>query len=284
MSHVSGVLRPNGNRPYIEGPDGARHFEGERIWDGYLTHWADREVNARTLPQKDYETDRPIVLIWPRAEESAPCVELYYNEKLSQYWESMMGHIALNVNGLIFNFSNLLNENEIITPEEYFFRPALGEFAPLPGKGKWGFDEAKRPYFDKFGRLFMRSIHVLRIEGLDLAAMEKHLRASLETIHNSPRDPKHPENYAQFSVTRRSCATFSRDGLRAGGLKFVAGIMPRDLFVSAAHAVRKQQLKSTIYKLNQLVVPECPVSAPTRLTNIRNYFRANLRYDPSPVT
>ncbi|MCE9597146.1 MAG: hypothetical protein K8S54_04185 [Spirochaetia bacterium] len=224
MSKISGILRANNGKPFIELADGSRHFEGERIWDGYLTHWADRHVHARTVPQKDYQTNRPIVLIWPQIDPVTSCVELYYNEKLSQYWESMMGHIALNVNGLIFNFSNLLNENEISSPEEYFYRPALGEFAPLPGKGKWGFDESNRPYYDKFGRLFMRSIHVLRIEGLDLVAMENQMRASLEQIHASPKDPR-------------------------------------------------------IYKLDQLVVPECPRSAPTRLTNIRNYFRSNLKYE-----
>ena len=44
--------------------------------------------------------------------------------------------MAVNVNGAIFNFSHKINENEVMRNEEYFFRPALGEFAPHPVTGR----------------------------------------------------------------------------------------------------------------------------------------------------
>ena len=54
------------------------------------------------------------------------------NERLTKYFVSYLGHTAVNVNGSIFNFSHLMNENEIMGKEEYFYRPALSEFAPSP--------------------------------------------------------------------------------------------------------------------------------------------------------
>ena len=45
-----------------------------------------------------------------------------------------------------------MNENEVITPEENFYRPALGEFAPSPTTGRFALDENSRNYYDKFGR------------------------------------------------------------------------------------------------------------------------------------
>lgn len=54
-------------------------------------------------------------VMWP--DEPVPdesVVELYFNEHLVKYPVSFLGHLAVNVNGTIFNFSHLMNENEMI--------------------------------------------------------------------------------------------------------------------------------------------------------------------------
>jgi len=271
---VSGILTALKNSIFLKGSRGERHFQKDHIWTGYTKHWLNQKLFGRTLPQKDYQNNRPIVILWPEEKISEPYVDLLYNEKLTHYWESMMGHVAIDVNGKIFNFSNALNENEIITREEYFYRPALGEFAPDPIKGKTGIDEKGRPYYDKFGRLFMRTIHVLRIYDLDHEHLTKLLNQTLSQIHSSPIDPQHPENYAQFSVFKRSCSTFIRDALRLSGLPEVSGIMPRDLFINVAyHVMVQRKMRARLFRMPQLQVDEAPMSLPTRITVPTNWFR-----------
>ena len=78
---------------------------------------------ARELPQLDYKTDQPIIIMWPdESPPSEPVVDFYYNERLVKYPASLFGHNAININGNIYNFSHLMNENEIITPEEFIYR------------------------------------------------------------------------------------------------------------------------------------------------------------------
>lgn len=279
MDFVRGILTEENGTAFLKGEK--EHFKGERIWDGYKKHWMGRPLRGRTLPQRDYETGRPIVILWPDEEISPkPHLDLYYNEKLTHYWESAMGHIAASVNGEIFNFSNALNENEIITPEEYFYRPALGEFAPDPVRGKINTGDPEKPYFDKFGRLFMRSIHVLRFHGVDLASIRASLEESLKLVHSSPVNPARPELYAQFSVFKRSCTTFTRDALRKGGLK-VSGILPRDFFVNAAVFAKHSGLEHRMFVLQQLKVDEAPHSAPSRLMNPANWLKQRKLSAPS---
>ena len=93
----------------------------------------------------------------------------------------------------------LMNENEVITPEEYFYRPALGEFAPSPTTGRFALNENGRNYFDKFGRIFMRTIHVLRVEGIDEASLSNIFNEELKVIHNTEPHPKSPEKYKDFN-------------------------------------------------------------------------------------
>ncbi|HRV44511.1 MAG TPA: hypothetical protein P5208_04345, partial [Smithellaceae bacterium] len=123
-----GVLTKTGERSFLAGENGSRHLEGEKIWSGYLAHWSGKKVCARRLPQIDYETGRPIILVWPEAPvPDISRVEIYFNERLVKYPLSFLGHLAVQVNGKVFNFSHWMNENEAMSPEEYFFRPALGE-------------------------------------------------------------------------------------------------------------------------------------------------------------
>lgn len=110
---VTGILTTDNGNHFIQSDDGQRQFENRLIWDGYIQHWKGQLVCAREVPQKDYETGQPIILMWPhQPKPETPYVEIYYNERLVKYPASTFGHNAINVNGEFFNFSHLLNENE----------------------------------------------------------------------------------------------------------------------------------------------------------------------------
>lgn len=278
---VQGKLIHNGDEAIVQGENGKHYFEKQKIWDGYVKHWLDKPVYARLLPQKDYEQNQQIVIMWPVEEkDDMPFIELYYNERLVKYWASALGHNALNINGNIYNFSHLLNENEVMTEEEFFYRPALGEFAPSPTTGRFEADENGRPYFDKFGRNFMRTIHVLRIKGIDIEKLKTIFDNVLDRIHSTPVNPRKPEKYRDFNIFTNSCASIIRDGLNEYGFDGISGVFPRDLFISAAYRLMNdQETESYLYKKPQLMVPEAPESALSPILNPVNISRARkIRY------
>lgn len=273
-----GTLTGKGDHPFLLDKDGSKIFEDETIWSGYVRHWNGKKVCARRLPQKDYETGRPIVILWPDEPSSAePFTEIYFNERLVKYPASLMGHLAVNVNGEIFNFSHKTNENEAITPEEYFYRPALGQFAPHPVTGRDNDDDPQKPYYDKFGRLFMRTIHTLRLTGLDTPKLSRFMHGQLDIILNAPPNLRRPGYYADFSPFTRNCATIIRDGLRDLGFKKISGVFPRELFVNVAYFFLKQNgdpsVKLSSRTLRQLIVPEAAPSAMPPLLNPSNLYR-----------
>ena len=273
-----GILTRQGDRTFILGDRGRRLCEDEIIWEGYVSHWLGKKVNARRLPQREYGTGKNILVLWPDRDPSpGPSVELYYNERLVKYPLSVVGHLAVNVNGEIFNFSHLINENEIISGEEYFYRPALGEFAPHPLTGCFNVDDPERPYYDKFGRNFMRTIHVLRITGVDTVRLGNLYREMLAEIVSRP-DPRRPEEYRDFNIITRSCVTFIRNGLRLCGIESVKGIFPRDFFINAAYHFLKMSgrgaISASLYRMPQLMVPESPRSALTVIVNPVNRILA----------
>lgn len=273
-----GILTTDGRTPSLLGDDGTRYLEDEIIWSGYLSHWSGRKVFARRLPQKDYEARKPIVILWPDVSApEEPFVDLYFNERLVKYPVSLLGHLAVNVNGEIFNFSHLINENEVMKHEEYFFRPALGEFAPDPVLGRDNIDNPQKPYYDKFGRLFMRTIHVLRITGLDTRDLSQIFHNELETIRNFPSNPKKPGEYADFNIFTRSCSTIIRNGFRKMGFAKIRGIFPRELFVNSSYYFLKQTehslIKASGCTFTQLNVPEASPSAMPPLLNPLNRYR-----------
>ncbi len=272
---VRGTLRQEGGQTYIEGPDGARHLTDEVIWRGYLDHFEGRAVLARPLPQTDYERGRPIQILWPdEPPPSQDFIELYYNERLVKYRTSFLGHNAINVNGRIFNFSHLLNENEILTPEEYFYRPALGEFAPSPDHGRFEIREDGRAYFDKFGRRFMRTIHAIRVFGIDAGRIAGIFEGIMQRILDTPRQDDPAAKWRDFHPLTRNCTTLIRDGLNAYGFDVVRGRFPRDLFVNAAyHLSRRPELRVEVLRIDQLKVAEAPYSARTWLLAPGNYWR-----------
>lgn len=278
----TGTLKVKGKTMFIETASGEKIFESEKIWDGYIKHWENTSVNARRLTQLDYDDGKPIIIIWPdEPETKIPFVHIYYNERLVKYFNSTMGHLAININGKIFNFAKKINENEILTKEEYFYRPALGEFAPSPNTGKQEISAEGKSYFDKFGRNFMRGIHVIHIEGIETDKLYKILKAELDIIHNTTPKPNDPGNYPDFHAIKRSCTSIVRDGLREYGFKKIKGVVPRDFFVNAAYNLKKEKnLSVKIYKMPQLIVPESPPSKVTFLLNIKNWFRVKtLKYE-----
>lgn len=271
-----GILTLEGKSAYLQGSNGERFLEGKNIWEGYITHWLGRSVKARRLPQCDYKDEKPILILWPDVPPAeVPFVELYYNERLIKYPASFFGHNAINVNGEIFNFSHLLNENEVIDFAEFMYRPALGEFAPSPRNGKFEIMEDGTPYYDKFGRNFMRTIHVLRIEGVDVNRLSQIYHDELKIIHSRAVNPLKPEKYKDFNFLNRSCTTIIRDGLRKYGFNNISGILPRDLFVSTAfsliHGQNSQNIRVKLHKLHQLKVPEAAYSKMTLLFDPNNW-------------
>jgi len=273
-----GVLTQEGKDTFLLGAHGETYFKDDHIWSGYLFHWRNQRVCGRYLPQKEYTTGKPIVLLWPDVPAaSAPYMELYYNERLVKYWASSFGHNAINVAGRIFNFSHLLNENEVMTPEEYFYRPALGEFAPSPNNGRFEILPNGQAYYDKFGRSFMRSIHVLRVEGIDVQRLANIFQNELERIFAAPVNPNKPEKYSEFNFFNRSCTTIIRDGLIKYGFTGIKGVLPRDFFVNAASRLlvleREQPIKVRLFIMPQLKVPEAPYSQVTPLFNPINRFK-----------
>jgi len=278
----TGTLRTKGENAYLETANGDKIFENEKLWTGYIKHWKNTKVNARRLSQLDYVDGKPIIIMWPdEPEPLTSFVHIYYNERLVKYFDSTMGHLAININGKIFNFAKKVNENEVITKEEYFYRPALGEFAPSPNTGKQEITVHGKSYFDKFGRNFMRGIHVIYIEGIDTDKLYKIFKEELDIIHNTLPKPDKPEDYPDFNAIKRSCTSIVRDGLREYGFKKIKGVLPRDFFVNAAYNFKKEKnLKVKIYKMPQLIVPECPWSKATFLFNVKNWFRVKtLKYE-----
>ena len=273
-----GVLTVSGQIAFLLGDNGVGYLKDEKIWDGYLLHWSGQKVCARRLPQKDYETGREIIILWPDEPlPEEPFVDLYFNERLVKYPVSFLGHLAVNVHGEIFNFSHLINENEVMRPEEYFYRPALGEFAPHPKTCRDNTDDPAKPYYDKFGRLFMRTIHVLRIIGLDTKKFSQIFHNELDIIHNAPPDPEKPGHYIDFNIFTNSCSTIIGGGFKKMGFKNIRGIFPRELFVNVSSYFLKQSdhpmIKASCHTLHQLHVPEAAPSAMPPLLNPLNRMK-----------
>lgn len=273
-----GKLENGHDHPFLLGEEGSKYLENVMLWNGYIRHWRGQKVCARRLPQRDYETGRPIIIMWPdepRIDE--PFTELYFNERLVKYPISFLGHLAVNVSGEIFNFSHLINENEVMKHEEYFYRPALGEFAPDPVSGKDNLSDPQKPYYDKFGRLFMRTVHVLRITGLDTQKFARYFHHKLEIIRSTKPDPKKPGHYADFNLFTNSCSTIIRDGFQKLEFRKIRGIFPRDLFVNISYFFLKQtdhpSIKASCRTLHQHHVPEAPPSAMPLLLNPLNRLK-----------
>ncbi|MBN1473910.1 MAG: hypothetical protein JW914_04785 [Syntrophaceae bacterium] len=273
-----GILTTKKEKTYLLAEGGAKYLEGENIWSGYLKHFSGRKVCARRLTQCDYETNKEIIIMWPdKPAQEEPFVELYFNERLAKYRTSFLGHLAINVDGEIFNFSHLLNENEIMKHEDYFFRPALGEFAPHPVTRTYNVDNPLKPYYDKFGRLFMRTIHILKITGLDVKKLSEIFYEQLKTIRSTPPDPKRPEEYSDFKILTNSCSTIIREGFKKYGFEKITGMFPRDIFVNISYYFLMQandkRIRAAWRALPQLMVDEAAPSVMPPLMNPLNRWK-----------
>tara|TARA_B100000003_G_C10927112_1_gene369630 strand:- start:1723 stop:2574 length:852 start_codon:yes stop_codon:yes gene_type:complete len=274
---IKGILKNFNDETYILDDDGKEYYKDRIIWDGYIRHWAGQKICCRELKQKDYDQELPIIICWPDTEDpKTTFVDLYYNERLVKYFASMLGHTAINVNGKIFNFSHLINENEIMSKEEYFYRPAIGEFAPSPNNKNFEILDNGQVFYDKFGRNFMRSIHRIRVIGIDTDWMMSELKQKLHLIINTSPHSSNLEKYRDFNFFSNNCATIIRDVFNNIGYKKIKGNFPRELFISAAyHLSRANGLKLQYSILPQLKVPEAPFSIVSPILNPFNYFRLN---------
>ena len=273
-----GILGRDATTEYVETDEGRRIVMSEPVWDGYFSHWLGQRVRVYRLAQRDYQSGSKILLLAPdRPGPTGPYVELYYNECLPGYISSMLGHFAINVNGRVFSFSETLNENEEMSLDEFLYRPALGEFSGHPDKMTFNIDDPDRPYYEKFGRRFMRTIHVLRIEGLETAALAEILRSEIRTVHETPPDPRRPHKYKDFHYVHRSCTSIVRDALRESGLREVSGVVPRELFLNAAYQLTRPHRSGNVEVqaslMDQLKVPERSYSRPNSILNPVNRAR-----------
>lgn len=281
MGHktVNGFLKRDGLSPVLVDSSGGQIFVDAIIWNGYLEHWEGMMLNGMILDECDYVTGKQIMLLWPDEPRPVDYVELYYNERLIKYPMSILGHIAINVNGRIFNFSHLLNECEILTEAEYFYRPALGKFGPSPD-GFFDLSDIQRPYLDKFGRQFMRTIHTARITGIDTVMLDTLLNNKISDIHNTPVDPAKLAYWSGFNKFTNNCTTIIRDTLRGCGLDDISGIFPRDMFISAVWSfskkVKDRGLTLSVFRREQLAVAEAPPSRVSPLINPVNRVKRSI--------
>ena len=59
----TGILTADEANSFLLKSDGSHVLEENRIWGGYIKHWAGQNVCARLLRQKDYENGDPIVTV-----------------------------------------------------------------------------------------------------------------------------------------------------------------------------------------------------------------------------
>lgn len=262
---IEGVLLKTEQGCGVRTEDGETFFTQDHIWSGYIKHFQNQKVYARALPQTDYKTGRPIVFLWPNELlPQTPYVEIYFNEPLAAYLGSFFGHAAVNVNGRAFNFARKKNENEELAREEYFYRPARGEFAPAP-KGGYDISDAKHPYYDKFGRRFMRKVYVLRITGLQTADTDRlagYYRQALTRILE--RSKNSGDENPDFRMFSNNCVAELQKGLSGWGLPPVHRWIPKTFFEDCAREFYRLAPKRgwtiSVQALPQLIVPEAKPS------------------------
>ena len=61
----TGFLTADETNLFILIRDGSRVLGENRIWEGYINHWAGQNVCARLLRQKDYENEEPYSKMGP---------------------------------------------------------------------------------------------------------------------------------------------------------------------------------------------------------------------------
>lgn len=263
---INGRLVLEEKTPCVLAAGGEKKFTNAAVWQGYITHFLNREVRGRLLPQTDYATKRPIALVWPEGDPPPqPFLEIYFNQRLPNYPGSFFGHAAINVNGRIFNFARKLNENEELDYGEYFYRPALGEFSP-GANGKYDLSNPDEPRYDKFGRRFMRQILVLRITNVrDTAFLLDYFRKSLATIQNQNAGRTDVDVNQYFRAFSNNCVTMLYNGLSRWGINRLNRRLPWNFFLSCRREFSKlaaaRRWQVSVRKLPQLKVPEAPFSA-----------------------
>ena len=78
---LTGFLTADETNLFILIRDGSRVLGENRIWEGYINHWAGQNVCARLLRQKDYENEEPYSKMGPITNPK----NLFLNKKLPAY-------------------------------------------------------------------------------------------------------------------------------------------------------------------------------------------------------
>lgn len=123
----------------------------------------------------------------------------------------------------------------------------------------------------------MRTIHVLKITGLDVKELSQIFHEQLETIKNTPLDAKNSEKYRDFNILTNSCSTIVREGFKKYGFKKIAGMFPRDIFINTSYFFLRQlkdkRIKASRRVLPQLMVDEAAPSVMPPLMNPLNWWK-----------
>lgn len=273
----SGILIKRDEKFVLLSNYGAYLFSDRIIWEGYGQYFLNHNIEVSELEDTDYEKCEKILLMYPLpVKQESDFIELYYNERLVKYPASRFGHLSLNCNGTVFNFSHLINECEIISEEEYFFRPALGHFSPNPQTNLADYTNPEKLYYDKFGRLFMRNVHVLRLSNVDSSKLANVLTKRMKLFKEAGLGAPSDKNSA-FRPLSHNCVTEIADALKECGFGAGSHFIPRDCFAVTGSHWRRLAEKSgydfSYYIMKQMPVKEAKPSKLAFLINPFNYLR-----------
>ncbi|HIA23109.1 MAG TPA: hypothetical protein EYN76_01580 [Candidatus Marinimicrobia bacterium] len=76
---IKGQLCQENGQSFIASADN-NYFEDRLIWQGYLTHWLGQKVVARELPQLDYDSGQPIIILWPDDQRNHVLIFIIMND------------------------------------------------------------------------------------------------------------------------------------------------------------------------------------------------------------
>lgn len=302
-----GVLTCEGGRPVLVSGRERMILPGP-FWEGWTAMLA-REVVY--FPAADLQPPCPVILPAEEQADSDDEVEILFLHRLRGQLASLFGHIAIVVRGRVWNFSAVLAENEVLTVDEFYWRPCLPPFLPeeegcltvLEGvdpdsvsvRTEGGQQEettcpdnrsAKKGGLrvDRYGRRFMRSLDRIKISGLSpaqLSNLEKSLTELMERVYKAAPSSCRGES-PYFSAWKMNCAGFVREAFALAGLANFQSHFPRDLFIEIGwHFIRQaRQAGSSLRVKYGQRIPQFPVpgirasSSAVPLLNPASWWRA----------
>ena len=252
-----------GGAPGLVSGSGRTALDG--LWPGYRV-LSGSDVRLRWL--REDRAGARIALLAPAADcpPGPDRVEVYFLHRLREQLVSLFGHLAIAVRGRVWNFSAVLEENEAVSWDEYFYRPQTGPFV----RHADGHGLAR---VDRYGRRFMRAADVLSLEGLPAERLADVLDGLLDEVRAAAEKAQDGSSPA-FSSWSRNCAGFIREALNESGVGSFSSHAPRDLFVELAWHFRKRG-GATFRRVPQLIVPGIlPSSSAVPLLRPANWCHA----------